>query len=93
MTVLVWMSLLGGLLAQGAEPYSYSRPFVQPAPVWDYWYLLLIPLVVGVSVVYKSVKCGHVSEVPRAALGMAGWIFGGFVAAAVGLLVFVRVMQ
>ena len=25
------------------------RPFWQPLPVWDYWYLLLLPLCVGVA--------------------------------------------
>jgi hypothetical protein len=37
--------------------YSYSHPFLQPLPIWDQWYLLMLPLCVAVSVVYKAIKC------------------------------------
>lgn len=87
-------SLVSQLLAQGsATGYAYTRPFLQPLPVWDYWVLLLIPLVVCISVVYKAIKCSHVSEVPRAAIVMSLWIIVAFAGAALGLLGVVRVMQ
>ena len=31
-------------------------PFVTPAPVWDYWWVLLFPLLLAVAIVYKSTK-------------------------------------
>ena len=34
------------LLSQEA-PRAFE-PFRQPLPVWDYWYLLLIPLCIGI---------------------------------------------
>ena len=34
-----------------SAPLAYT-PFVNPLPVWDYWYLLIFPLAAAVSVVY-----------------------------------------
>jgi hypothetical protein len=51
------------LLAQ----YVYNRPFLQPAPVWDYYAWLLVPLCLGIAIVYKSVRCGSMRRVPREA--------------------------
>jgi len=46
----------------------WSRaPFVAPLPVWNYWYLLLLPLVAAIAVVYKSIRCGSMRQVPREA--------------------------
>ena len=43
-------------------------PFLYPLPIWDYWPWLLIPLCVGVSIVYKSIKCRSMRTVPREAM-------------------------
>ncbi len=57
-------------------------PFVDPLPyAWDYWYLLLLPLCIAVAVVYKSVKCASMSQVPREAAVITLWIIVGMVAA------------
>lgn len=87
------MNLLLLQVAETAGQYSYSRPFLQPLPVWDYWYLLLLPLLVGIAFVYKGIKCSDVSEVPREALKMVLWIVVAFVLAAVALLLFVNLME
>jgi hypothetical protein len=73
--------------------YSYSRPFLQPMPVWDYWYLLLLPLVIAVAVVYKAIKCRTIKQVPREAASIAAWILVCFAAAAVALVVLVKLME
>jgi hypothetical protein len=57
-------------------------PFVQPLPVWDYWYLLPIPLVAGLAIVYKSIKCSDMSRVPREAAVVFATIMVGLIAAA-----------
>ena len=69
---------------------SYSRPFLQPLPIWDYKLWLLLPLALGVSIVYKSIRCDTMREVPKATLILTLWIIGAVIAAAValGLLVF-----
>ena len=43
------------LLAEGAifPPY---RPFIDPIQVHALWWLMLLPLAVGVSMVYKAVR-------------------------------------
>ena len=66
------------------------RPFLDPLPVWDYWYVLILPLCVAVSVVYKAMKCRSISQIPLEASQIVLWILGGFSAAAVGLMVLVK---
>lgn len=68
------------------------RPFLDPMPVWpdSRWPWLLVPLCVGVAVVYKSVRCRSMSQVPREAAGIALWILLGMAAAAAVLAIVVR---
>ena len=32
---------------------------------WNYWSLMLLPLALGVALVYKAVRCEHFHEMPR----------------------------
>ena len=68
-------------------------PFVQPLPAWDYWYLLLLPLCLAVSIVYKSIRCKSMSRVPREAGGLTLTIILAMAAAAVVLAVVVRGLE
>jgi hypothetical protein len=68
-------------------------PFLHPIPVWDYWLWLLVPLTVGVSIVYKSMKCRNMSDVPREAAQIAVLILLGMAAAAALLWVIVRARE
>lgn len=71
-------------------------PFIDPLPVWQpdwMWAVLLIPLCAAVAVVYKSIKCGQVSRIPREALGLFITIIVGMVAAAAALAGIVRFMR
>jgi hypothetical protein len=77
------MSLLRVLLAY--------TPFVQPLPrAWDFWYLLLLPLCLGVAVVYKSIKCASMRHVPREATVVFLSIIGGILFAAAVLAIIVK---
>ena len=67
-------------------------PFLYPLPIWDYWPWLLIPLTAGVAIVYKSVKCQSMRQVPREALVIFVWILVGMVAAAGALAGVVRLV-
>lgn len=71
------------------------RPFLDPVPIWSdaVWPWLLLPLAVAVSLVYKSVKCRSMRDVPREAASIALWIVIGMVVAAVVLAGVVRVME
>ena len=82
----------GWLLAQEGALRAFE-PFRQPLSVWDYWYLLLIPLCVGISIVYKSIKCREMKQVPREATVIFSMIMLGMVTAAVGLYALMRVLE
>ncbi len=66
------------------------RRSCDPLPVWDYWYLLILPLCLGIAVVWKSVKCRSMADVPREAAVLLLWILGGFAAAAAALVGLIR---
>ena len=67
--------------------------FRQPVPVWDYWYLLLIPLCLGISIVYKAIKCREMKQVPREAGVIFAMIMLGMILAAIALYVLMRVLE
>jgi hypothetical protein len=69
------------------------RPFVSPVPIWNVWPVLLVPLCVAVAVVYKSIKCNTMREVPRQALSITLWIIGGMIAAGAVLAGLVRLVE
>jgi len=77
-------------LAEAGKAFELFR---QPLPVWDYWYLLLIPLCLGVSVVYKAIKCREMKQVPREAAVIFIMILLGMALAGAVLLALVRVME
>ena len=74
-------------------PLAGWRPFLTPMPVWDYWYLLVLPLVVGVAIVYKTVKVESVKDLPRAALSTTLWILVGMIVVAGVLTGVVELMR
>lgn len=71
------------------------RPFLSPLPLWQEsrWPWLIIPLCVGVSIVYKSMKCARMRQVPREAGAITLWVLLGMVAAAVVLAGWVRFLE
>ena len=70
-------------------------PFLDPIPVWSnaVWPWLLLPLAAGVSIVYKSIKCRSMRQVPREALGITTWIILGMGIAAIALAIVVHVLE
>ncbi len=88
------------LLAQ-AEPaaseaggYKY-QPFLTPLPLWGdgAWPWLLLPLCIAVAVVYKSIKCRTMRQVPKEATVLAIWIVAGMVVAAFVLALVVEGLE
>jgi hypothetical protein len=71
------------------------RPFLDPMPVWPdhVWPWLLVPLCVGVALVYKSIRCRTMSRVPREAGELVVFILVGMAAAAIVLGVLVRGLE
>lgn len=44
------------------------RPFLDPLPIDAYWYLLLIPMSLGIALAYKSVRVREMKDYPRQVL-------------------------
>ena len=68
-------------------------PFLQPLPgAWHnaVWPILILPLCVAVSVVYKSIKCDLMRNVPRQAAEITLWILLGMCGAALALGLMVK---
>jgi hypothetical protein len=78
------------LLAEGAYRYI---PFLKPAPLWDWWYLLALPLCLGISIVYKAVRCEDIKRVPREAASLFVFIIVVMVACAAALGFLVRILE
>ena len=105
LAALGWLPLLlqasaapegdGGDPAPSHVEYRYERPFLQPLPVWNDWQWpwLLVPLCVGVAVVYKSIKCRYVRQIPREAAVLTVWILLGMASAAVVLAAVVKYLE
>jgi len=79
-------------LALLAQAYVY-RPFLDPMPVWNVWYVLLVPLCAVVAVVWKSSKCESMRRVPAQSAGLLFWILFTMVAAGAGLAGLVRLLE
>ncbi len=82
------MTVLTSIIAQTFEPRLFQTPML-----WDQWYLLLLPLCIGIAVVYKSIKCNAMSRVPREALQLFVTIIVVMVVAAVALGALVRFLE
>ena len=79
---LAWCCLLlAQVTTMSPSPGPY-RPFIEPLPLWDYWIFLLLPLCAAVAIVYKSVKCQTMKQVPKEAAEILLWILLGMIAAA-----------
>ena len=71
-------------------------PFFDPFPIWArpwIWPLLLLPLCLGVAVVYKCVRCRDMSSVPREATGLFITIVVGMVVTAAALAGLAAIMD
>ncbi len=60
---------------------------------WDFWTWLLLPLCIGVAVVYKSIKCRRMKQVPREAAGIAVSLLAGLAGTAVILITIAKLID
>lgn len=67
------------------------RPLLDPLPLTGpAWWLLIIPLAVGISVIYKAIRVPTLDVYWRQVALMTGQILGTMLLIAVGLHVFVE---
>lgn len=62
------------------------RPFLDPLPVDDIWLVLLVPMVIAIAVVYKTIKTENIKTLARDSVNLSFQIGLFMVAAAVILL-------
>ena len=60
-----------------------DKPFVTPLPIWDWWMILLIPLLFGIALTWKAMKSPSLKEFPRQTIVLFGKFVFGFALAAV----------
>ena len=65
-------------------------PFRTPAPIWGLWWLLAVPLVIGIAVAYKATKVDRPGRLPLEVLKLAAYLLGLLVAAGLALAVLVE---
>ena len=80
------LGFVAGTLGAIRPPY---RPFIDPLDVHGYWWAMLLPMAIGIALVYKAVRVRDLSRYWREVLVMTGEIIVGMVllAAASYLLV------
>lgn len=68
-------------------------PFLDPINIFhQWWYLLLIPLAFGISVIYRALKLQSLDHYWRAVFTMTAQIIVGMIALAIALVVLVVVV-
>lgn len=68
------------------------RPFLDPLPFERYWYLLIIPMALGIAMAYKAVRVPDMSKFWLQALVMAAQIVLGMIALGTFTFIFVQVV-
>ncbi len=68
------------------------RPFLDPLPLDSHYLLFLIPLVVVIAVVYKTIKLDDLSALPKAALVLSIQIITFMALAAIALWLITEMM-
>jgi hypothetical protein len=66
------------------------RPFLDPLPLDRHWYLLIIPIALGISVAYKAVRVNDMSKFWFQAMVMTIQIVAGMIALGAFTFVFVQ---
>jgi hypothetical protein len=82
--------LLATLAAHPTATHIPYRPFVDPLELHGSWWLLLLPLSLGISVIYKAVRMRDLDGYWRAVLVMTAQIVLGMLALAVASFLLVE---
>lgn len=68
------------------------RPFLDPMPFERYWYLLIIPMSLGIAMAYKAVRVPDMKNYWLQTLVMAAQIVLGMIALGTFTFIFVQVV-
>ncbi len=65
-------------------------PFLDPINLFhDWWYLLLVPLAFGISVIYRALKLQSLDHYWRAVIAMTAQIILALIGLGIGLVILV----
>ena len=67
------------------------RPILDPLPIDHLWYLLLIPISIGIALAYKSVRVPNLAEYPKQVAVMAIQTMLAMIGLAVGAYLVIEV--
>jgi hypothetical protein len=68
-------------------------PFLQPAPgVQQWWWLLIVPMALGVALAYKAIRTNDLADYPREVVSMTLQIIAAVAGIAIGLHLLVIVL-
>ncbi len=79
------LSAITGLLSWRVPVVPAFRPFLDPVPIDPYWMVMLLPMVIAIAVVYKTIKTDRLEKIPREAAVLAAQIVAFMVMAAAAL--------
>lgn len=79
------------LVAQASAARGY-RPFLDPLPLHDVWWLTLIPLALGISVAYKAIRVSDMSRYWRQVGLMTAQIIAGMIGLAAIVFIVVEII-
>ena len=68
------------------------RPFLDPLPLDRHWLLLLLPMVIGIGVVYKTIKLEDLAQLPKQAFYLSAQILMFMMLAAIALWLIVEMI-
>lgn len=66
------------------------RPFLDPIELHSHWYLLLIPLTIGIAAAYKAVRVPEMKDYPKQVVVMSVQIFLGMIALGAGAFLLIN---
>ncbi len=67
------------------------RPFLDPIHIHDHWYLLLVPLAIGIAIAYKAVRVPDPRKFWRPVAEFAFLIVAGMIGLGLATYLFVEV--
>lgn len=79
------LSPIAGLISWPVPALLAFRPFLDPVPIDQYWMLMLLPMVIAIAVVYKTIKTDRLEKIPREATVLAAQIIAFMIMAAAAL--------
>lgn len=83
--------MLHGMAGPLALQVLAWRPFIDPLNLHDLWWLLLVPLALGISLAYKAVRVRDMRDLWRQVLMMTVQIVVAMVLLAVASYLFIEV--